>query len=78
MLLDVYMPEMSGLEVLPLVREAAPLAAVIMISGQGSIDTAVRATKLGAADFIEKPFQPERLLLSIRTVQGINIGKELF
>jgi two-component system nitrogen regulation response regulator NtrX len=65
-LLDIFMPDMNGLDALPLVKDAAPDAAVIMISGQGSIDIAVKATKMGAVDFIEKPFQPERLLLSIK------------
>jgi len=61
-LLDVNMPGMGGLEVLTLVREAAPETGVIMVSGESTISTAVRALKRGAFDFIEKPIDPERLL----------------
>ncbi len=65
-LLDIYMPGMDGLETLSRIKELSPLVPVIMISGQATIDAAVKATKLGAADFVEKPLQPERLLLSIK------------
>ncbi len=65
-LLDVYMPGMNGLEVLTALKKMAPQAGVVMISGEADIDTAVKATKAGALDFIEKPLQPERLLVSIK------------
>ena len=61
-LLDVNMPGMGGLEVLGMVREAAPETGVVMVSGESTISTAVRALKRGAFDFIEKPVDPERLL----------------
>jgi two-component system nitrogen regulation response regulator NtrX len=52
-LLDVWLPGMDGLEVLKRLEERRSDAAVVMISGHGNIETAVRATKLGAFDFVE-------------------------
>jgi two-component system nitrogen regulation response regulator NtrX len=71
-LLDVYMPGMNGLEVLERIKEIDRGVPVIMVSGQGSIDVAVKATKLGAIDFVEKPFQPERLLVSVANALEIH------
>ena len=65
-LLDVWLPGIDGLETLRRLREAGAEAAVVMISGHGNIETAVRATKLGAFDFIEKPLSIEKTLLTIR------------
>ncbi len=64
-LLDIWMPDIDGIETLKRIRELDPIAQVIMISGHGTIETAVRATKLGAYDFIEKPLSLEKVLLSI-------------
>ncbi len=64
-LLDVMMPEMDGLQVLAAVRQNHPQVAVVMMSGNATIDTAVSATKLGAHDFIEKPLSSDKLLLTI-------------
>ncbi|MBX3271398.1 MAG: sigma-54-dependent Fis family transcriptional regulator [Sandaracinaceae bacterium] len=64
-LLDVMMPEMDGLTMLRKLREAKNEVPVIVMSGHGTIDTAVEATRLGARDFIEKPIASERLLLSL-------------
>ncbi|MEK7670503.1 MAG: response regulator, partial [Bacteroidota bacterium] len=64
-LLDVKMAGMDGIEVLQRIREKKAHLPVIMISGHGTIETAVEATKLGAYDFIEKPIASERLLLSL-------------
>ena len=64
--LDVKMPGMDGLEVLREVRERHPAVDVVMISGHGTIDTAVEATKAGAFDFIEKPLDRERILLTLK------------
>lgn len=61
-ILDVWMPEVDGLQLLQQLHAAAPSPAVIMISGHGNIETAVKATKLGAFDFIEKPFSLDGLL----------------
>ena len=66
LLLDVNLPGMSGLDLLEKVRKAGNPVPVIMMSGHGSIETAVQATQRGALDFIEKPVGTERLLLSIR------------
>jgi DNA-binding NtrC family response regulator len=63
---DVVMPEMDGLEFLARVRERAPEVPVILMSGQATVDTAVKATRLGALDFVEKPVGLERLLLTLR------------
>ena len=63
---DIKMPEMDGLEVLEKIYEEAGDAQVIMISGHGNIDNAVEAIKKGAYDFIEKPLDLNRLLITIR------------
>ncbi len=65
-LLDLAMPEMSGMDVLAELKKIDPAMPVIMLTGQGDVDDAVRATKLGAYDFITKPFEVERL---VQTVQ---------
>jgi two-component system nitrogen regulation response regulator NtrX len=59
------MPGMDGLEALEQLKKQLPKVTVIMISGHGTIDTAVRATKLGAFDFIEKPLSLEKVLISV-------------
>ncbi len=64
--LDVKMARMDGLEVLDRLRQMDPAALVVMISGHGSIETAVEATRRGAYDFLEKPLDTDRLLLTIR------------
>lgn len=65
-LLDIWMPGLDGLETLRRARDLAPELVVIMMSGHGTIETAVKATKLGAFDFIEKPLSLEKLLVSIQ------------
>lgn len=64
-LLDVMMPEMDGITMLRKLREGGNETPVIVMSGHGTIDTALEATRLGARDFIEKPIASERLLLSL-------------
>ncbi len=65
-LLDIKMPKRDGLEVLEALGEAEVGIPIIMISGHGTVETAVEATRLGAADFIEKPPDLNRLLVSVR------------
>ncbi len=65
-LLDVWLPGIDGLETLERLRVNYPDVSVIMISGHGKIETAVRATKLGAFDFIEKPLSLEKTILSVK------------
>jgi DNA-binding NtrC family response regulator len=65
-LCDIKMPNMDGMEVLEKIFDISPDATVIMISGHGNIDTAVEAIKKGAFDFIVKPLDLNRLLITIR------------
>src|SRR5882762_3376741 len=65
-LLDVKMPGMDGIEVLERLRNMNEALPVVVVSGHGTISTAVEATKKGAFDFIEKPFASERVLVSLR------------
>ena len=72
-LLDVKMPDVDGMDVLEAAAEERPALPVVMISGHGTIETAVEATKLGAYDFIEKPPDLNRLLVTIRN--ALNSGE---
>src|SRR5688572_28295228 len=64
--LDIKMGGMDGLETLQKIRQANDALPVVIISGHGTVSTAVEATKLGAFDFIEKPLASERVLVTIR------------
>ena len=64
--LDVKMPGLDGLDVLERLRQDDPSTLVVMISGHGTIDTAVEATRKGAYDFLQKPLDTDRLLVTLR------------
>ncbi|MBM4120885.1 MAG: sigma-54-dependent Fis family transcriptional regulator [Nitrospira sp.] len=66
MMLDIWMPELDGIETLKRSREQVPQVQVLMMSGHGNIETAVKAIKLGAYDFIEKPLSLENVMLRVR------------
>jgi two-component system, NtrC family, nitrogen regulation response regulator NtrX len=76
-LLDIAMPGRDGMEVLEEVHALHPELPVVMMSGHGTIETAVRATKLGAYDFIEKPLSLEKLLLTLQhAIQLAGLARE--
>jgi two-component system nitrogen regulation response regulator NtrX len=82
-LLDIWMPDLDGIQTLMKIKENSPHLKVVMMSGHGTIETAVKATKLGAYDFIEKPLSLEKVLLSVnnameyfRLEEEINLLKE--
>ncbi|MEK7881257.1 MAG: sigma-54 dependent transcriptional regulator, partial [Deltaproteobacteria bacterium] len=64
-LLDVWLPGMDGIAALREIKKTSPSLPVIMITGHGTVETAVKATKLGAYDFLEKPLSIEKVLLSV-------------
>jgi DNA-binding NtrC family response regulator len=66
LLLDVKMPAVNGMDILKRLIQKYPCLPVIMISGQSNIETAVQAIKEGAYDFIEKPINPERLIITVK------------
>ena len=65
-ILDIWMPELDGLETLKKLRQQFPTLLVVMMSGHGSIETAVKATKLGAYDYLEKPLDLEKVTILVR------------
>lgn len=69
LLLDVRMPGLDGMEVLRRVREVQPGVRVIMITAHGTVESAVEAMKLGAVDFIQKPFSVDEIRALVRRVQ---------
>jgi DNA-binding NtrC family response regulator len=76
-MLDIKMAGMDGLEVLTKIRSRHDCLPVIMISGHGSIETAVEATKLGAFDFLSKPLDRDKLLVTVRNaLQQANLSEE--
>lgn len=64
--LDIQMPEMNGFDVLKKIKEQKQSASVIIISAHGSVENAIKATRLGAFDFLEKPIDRDKLLISVR------------
>ena len=78
-ILDIWMrdSDMDGLEVLSWCNDFYPEVPILMISGHGTIETAVQAIQRGAHDFIEKPFKAERLLLTVkRALQQSRLARE--
>ena len=69
-IVDIWMPEMDGIELVSRMRQQAPEVPVIVISGHGTIDTAVRVIRMGAFDFLEKPFQLDELLRMVDRALG--------
>src|SRR5215475_446339 len=79
LILDIWMQGggLDGLELLDLVKELDPDLPVVMISGHGSIETAVSSIKRGAYDFLEKPFKSDRLLLVVdRAIENAGLRRE--
>ena len=78
--LDIWLQgsELDGLEILKIIRRELPTLPVVMISGHGTIETAVAAIKIGAYDFIEKPFKSDRLLLVVeRAIEAARLRREV-
>lgn len=65
-LLDIKMPDMDGIEVLKIIKERCPETKVVMITGYSAVETAVKSLKLGAFNYIEKPFDPDTLLNAVK------------
>src|SRR5271169_3248582 len=78
-ILDIWLQgsKLDGIEILRLLRAEMPSVPVVMISGHGTIETAVEAIKIGAYDFIEKPFKSDRLLLIVeRAIEAALLRRE--
>ncbi len=75
--LDIWMPGLDGLETLAQLKRVRPEAAVVMISGHATIETAVKATRLGAYDFIEKPLSLDKTLVTVtRALEHVRLESE--
>lgn len=74
MITDVKMPRLNGMELLSQVREMSPLLPIILITGYGTIQDAVRVIKEGAFDYIQKPFNTETLYSVVKRALGVNSG----
>jgi len=67
-LTDLKMPNMDGIEVLGTIKEKWPKTDVVIVTGYQTVETAVKAIKLGAFDYIEKPFTPDTLIATVSNV----------
>ncbi len=77
-LLDIHLPDMSGMDVLKKLKELDRDSIVIMITAYGDIETAVKAIKMGAYDFVEKPFNMDKLnLLLKKSLETVSLRKEI-
>ncbi len=65
-LLDIWLPKLNGIEVLEKIKKIEENTQVIMITGHGSVEAAVKATKLGAFDFLEKPLSLEKVIVTVK------------
>jgi DNA-binding NtrC family response regulator len=74
-LTDIRMPDMGGMRVLRDIKRAKPSLPVVMITGYASVKSAVQAMKLGAADYLEKPFTPDQLLKAVASALEIAATK---
>jgi two-component system, NtrC family, nitrogen regulation response regulator NtrX len=75
--LDVWLPDIDGIKVLENIKKTFPDAAVIMISGHASIDIAVKSTRIGALDFLEKPLSMQRVITSLNNaLERVMLRKE--
>jgi UDP-3-O-acyl N-acetylglucosamine deacetylase len=77
-IVDIWMPEIDGIELVSRMRQRAPEVPVIVISGHGTIDTAVRVIRMGAFDFLEKPFQLDALLRMVGRALGVTPERPAF
>ena len=75
-LTDIRMPDIGGMRVLRDIKRAKPSLPVVMITGYASVKSAVQAMKLGAADYIEKPFTPDQLLKAVASALDIAATQE--
>ncbi len=74
-LLDIWLPGIDGLETLKQIKSLYPEVVVIMMSGHGTIETAVKATKLGAFDFIEKPLSLDKVIMVNNALNNHSLGR---
>lgn len=70
---DLKMPHMDGMEVLAEIKKRTPQARVIIITGYSTVEIAVKAIKMGAYNYIEKPFNPETLISAVKEALGENV-----
>jgi DNA-binding NtrC family response regulator len=75
-LTDIRMPDIGGMRVLRDVKRAKPSLPVVMITGYASIESSVQAMKMGAADYLEKPFTPDQLLKAVASALDIAAAQE--